>query len=102
METEDNINNSHLLSQEIKWLIVHYIKTKKYSYQKTAAIVSEECNRPTLSRQTVKAVWLRYEKTKKIDNNWNQKGRPQILNEEDFEDLNDYFTETPKNRSMKR
>ena len=92
---EEKVNNTHLLSEEIKWLVVHY-KKQGFSNQDTAKIVGEACNRPTLSRQSVKTVWLKFQRTETIDNEWNKRGRPQILDEEDFEEIKTFFNKNPK------
>jgi len=49
-----------------------------------------------LSRQSVKTVWLKFQRTETIDNEWNKRGRPQILDEEDFEEIKTFFNKNPK------
>ena len=76
MEIEEE--KTHLLSDEIKWAIVQY-KKKGLSNTATASAVAREHNRPTLSHQTVKKVWTKYEAQKNVDNNWNENGRPLVI-----------------------
>jgi len=90
MEIED-----HLLSDQVKWMIVHY-KNQGYGNKETARIVGELYNRPTLSHQTVKTIWVKYQKNNDVTNKWNLKGRPHAMNEEDIEDLLDFFRDNPK------
>ena len=51
MEIEEE--KSHLLSEEMKWRIVHY-KKDGLGDRATARVVGEEYNRPSLSHQEVK------------------------------------------------
>lgn len=85
----------HLLSDEAKWFIVHY-KKQNMSNKQTAFIVGEECHRLSISHQTVKSVWSKYQDTRTVNNFWNEKGRPKVVEEDDMEDLIEYFDNNPK------
>lgn len=86
----------HLLSDQIKWIVVH-LKLQGMSDKDTAQIVGLEYNRPTLSRQTVKAIYKKYHETQGVSNQWSTQGRPFSLNEEDLKKLVKYFQKNPKN-----
>jgi hypothetical protein len=85
----------HLLPEQTKWMIVHY-KKKDYSNKETARKVGAKYERLTLSHQTVKAVWKKYLETNKVENQWNREGRPFVLDDEDLDDLYDFFKRNPK------
>ena len=87
---EEKAVTPHLLSDEIKYLIVHY-KQLDFSDSETAEIVGLFCNRPTISRQTVKSVWVKFCETGQVGNLWSTIGRPSILTEEDFKRLEKFF-----------
>jgi len=92
---EEKTVYSHLLSDEAKWLIIHY-KRLEFPDSETAAIVGACCDRPTLSRQTVNSIWSKYQQTGQVENLWNQEGRPALLNEEDLRRLEKFFLKNPK------
>jgi len=85
----------HLLSDEAKWLIVFY-KKHNFSNKETAFIVGRECQRPSISHQTVKSIWSRYQARNTVNNLWSDKGRPKILREDDMEALIEYFDNNPE------
>lgn len=86
---------NHLLSDQIKWNIVFY-KELGYSNKETARMVGISYNRPTLSHQTVKSVWTKYHDNGDVENQWNEAGRPSIIEEEDTRRLKTYFKRNPK------
>jgi len=94
MEVED-----HLLAPQIKWMIIHY-KLQGESNKATARIVGERYQRPSLSHQTVKAIWAKYQRTKGVENEWNWNGRPFVLKGEDFEEVIEFFQGEPKKISQ--
>ena len=88
-------DSPHFLSEQIKWMIIHY-KTKGHSNKQTACLVGKEYNRPSLSHQTVKTIWNKYLKTNGVDHQWSELGRPSVLGETDLERLEEYFKKNPK------
>ena len=68
-ETSMEIESSHLLSDQVKWAIVHF-KLQNYSNKNTAKICGEMYDRETLSHQTVKSIWDKYLKNQSIENEW--------------------------------
>ena len=87
---------SHLLSDQVKWMIVHY-KIQGKSNKETARIVAAQYNRPSLSHQTVKAVWAKFHDTQEVANLWARIGQPSVLSEEQIKELEKYFRKKPKN-----
>ena len=71
-------------------MVVHY-KNLNWSNKKTAEEVGRLYNRPTLSHTTVKSIWEKYQQNGTVQNHWNTKGRPLKLEEEDLEEVKEYF-----------
>jgi len=63
IELEYDSQEPHLLSEQVKWMVVHY-KNLNWSNKKTAEEVGRLYNRPTLSHTTVKSIW------EKISTKW--------------------------------
>ena len=66
-ETSMEIESSHLLSDQVKWAIVHF-KLQDYSNKKTAQVYGEMYDIETSSHQTVKSIWDKYLKNQSIEN----------------------------------
>ena len=71
---------THLIPEEIKWAIV-FMKKQGYSNKATAKEITELYSRP-MTHQSVKRIWNLYEETQGVENRWNFKGRPKVINEE--------------------
>jgi len=50
----------------------------------------------TLSHQTVKSVWLKYQRTNSVANEWCKSGRERVLLEEEIQNIIDYLSKHPK------
>lgn len=94
-EQIDEEGQGHLLSEQVKWMIVHY-KNQGHSNKATAREVGRLYDRPTLSHQTIKAIWEKYLNTGDVQNEWSSEGRPYTLDQEDLEDLIEFFDNNPK------
>lgn len=92
---EQQSENPHLLSDQLKWMIVHF-KGQGWSNKNVAKELGDTYSRPGLSPHTVKSIWEKYKKTKKVDNAWSKEGRPKVLGEEEMEELKEYFQDHPK------
>lgn len=96
MELKDlNYNEEHFLSTQIKWMIIHY-KKMQLSNKETAKLVGQIYDRPTLSHQTVKAIWNKFHQTGNVENQWNPKGRPHALDDDDMKDLLHFVRQNPQ------
>ena len=86
----------HLLSDQVKWMIIHY-KKLGYGDRKTARTAAEEYNRIGLSHHTVKSVWEKYRATQTVHNAWSLEGRPPVTSERDEKRLRSYYKRNPRN-----
>ena len=87
IEEEKEINQPHLISDEIKWAIV-FFKKNGHINKGTAKALTEFFGR-AISHQTVKRIWDNYQETGSVDNRWSSMGRPKAISEEDLERLLD-------------
>ena len=94
-DDEMEVENSHLLSDQIKYAIVHF-KLIGFSNKETARSCGEMYNRESLSHQTVKAIWNKYQRTNTIKNEWCNVGRERALGEDEILDLVEFLTSNPK------
>ena len=76
-------------------MIVHY-KNLGLSNKETAKVVGESYDRQTLSHQTVKSVWVKYQEKNTIENIWSTEGRPKVTTEKDEKRLRSYFRRNPR------
>jgi len=76
-------------------MIVHY-KNLGFSNKETAKVVGESYDRQTLSHQTVKSVWVKYQEKDTIENVWSTEGRPKVTTEKDEKRLKSYFRRNPR------
>ena len=98
MEIEEE--KSHLLSEEMKWRIVHY-KKDGLGDRATARVVGEEYNRPSLSHQEVKKIWQKYQETRSVENFWNENGCPSVMSTFLGKPSNEYFKKISMNSLSK-
>ena len=66
IEEEKEINQPHLISDEIKWVIV-FFKKNEHTNKGTAKVLTEFFGR-AISHQTVKRIWDNYQETGSVDN----------------------------------
>ena len=92
---ETKENSSHLLPDQIKYVIIHH-KKLGVSNKKTALIVGKEFDRPSLHPQTVKSVWEKYLETGEIANDWNTEGRPKAINEKESKRFQSFLKRNPR------
>lgn len=83
-ETKD-YSSSHLIPNEIKWVIV-FLKKRGASSKSVSKVIFAEYGR-RVDHKGVKRIWERFQETKSIDNLWSTAGRPQLLTDEDLEAL---------------
>ena len=76
MEIEDN--TPHLLDEGIKKCIIN-LKNKGLKNSAVAREAAYLCSRPTLSHQTVKNLWEKYQENENTKNQWNEEGRSRAL-----------------------
>lgn len=82
---EDTSEPSHLIPEEIKYVIV--LKKKDgYSNKLTAKFITLQYKRPC-SHQTVKRIWEKYQEKSTVDNLWSPLGRPHVLSTENLDQL---------------
>jgi len=87
MEIEEakDYSSSHLIPDEIKWVIV-FLKKRGASNKGVAKLITAEYGR-RMDHKGVKRIWDKFQATKSIDNMWSTIGRPQLLTDEDLEAL---------------
>jgi len=92
---EEKSHPKHLLSDEMKWAIIFW-KKEGLSNKAVAKKVGFDHNRPSLSHQTVKNTWNKYQETNQVDNNWSTQGAPRILTMEEEKEVVDLARENRK------
>lgn len=88
-ERLSDVEDPHLLPDEIKWAIV-FAKKRNESNRKVAKEVGAAYNRPTLSKDSVKAVYEKYLEKNSVDNQWSSQGRPQLLDSDQIDEVVDH------------
>ena len=87
IEEEKEPTQPHLIPEEIMWSII-FLKKSNLSHKAIARGITQTYNR-SISHQTVKRIWIKYEETGNVASCWNIDGRPKALSEEDLERLID-------------